>query len=182
MTKGPYYKIGEVAESLGVGLATVKQYVAKGLLNPVVVNENSNRKHYRFSVAEVNRFRRSLYQAEPVAPVQAVSDTPPGFLTMLQIQTKSGLSVGGVYGRVKLGRIERIKLGGRTYFREVEQPVLPLADAVTPYRLTPSEGIGRLLADVKLIRVQGEKIEALEARVASLGEQFHRLVDELGGV
>ncbi len=180
MTKGPYYKIGEVAESLGVGLATVKQYVAKGLLNPVVVNENSNRKHYRFSVAEVNRFRRSLYQVEPVAPVQTVSDTPPGFLTMLQMQTKTGMSVGGVYGRIKQGRIERVKLGGRTYFREVEQPVLPLVDA--PYRLTPSEGIGRLLADVKLIKVQGEKIEVLEVQVGELREKFAAIVNALGGL
>lgn len=167
----------QAAQRLGISDYAVKKLCESGALKTLPIDPSKKKKFYRIHEQDVAAYKRALREQAAIdkqAAAEGKATTtvvPAGFVDAKQYAKINKVAESTVFGRVKAGQVERVKVHGRSYFRTVGMAAEKIGSTAA---VQQSESV--------VVSGIGERLNRLESGLSQLRDRLNALISELGGV
>lgn len=162
-----YLNTTQTAERLGISKGKVKKLIEDGKLISLPTSDGK-RKYYKVDEKAVIAFKREMRNTPMVSTSTKANRIPDGFVDSEEAARLCGVAVNTMWGRLRNGKVQAMKVGGRTFFKK---------DSLMP---SNKKEVTIIASSVTL--GLGSRLTRIEEDIVTLKEQLTNLVKELGGL
>lgn len=135
----------QAADYLGFSVGTIRNMAKDNKLPAEKIGNGKVKSKFQFDQKQLREWKQQQLEPKPRKVTKASISIPEGFVDANEAEKISGFRSTSLYAYVHAGKLERIKQGGRAYFRASELPTtkkrvqqIPIGTFVEP-AITPSK-------------------------------------------